>query len=63
MPVSSAGRLCPLFTLLRFTKMVYSSSLMEANFFTIAQRRELIKVRVKCFVMPGQQSSDFLKVS
>ncbi len=27
----------------RLTKMVYSSSLMEANFFTAAQRRELAK--------------------
>ena len=31
----ASPRPCP-----RLTKMVYSSSLMEANFFTIAQRRE-----------------------
>ena len=28
----------------RVTKMVFSSSLMEASFFTIAQRKELFKV-------------------
>ena len=31
----------------RVTKMVFSSSLMEASFFTIAQRQALIKARLE----------------
>lgn len=32
-----------LISILRVAKMVYSSSLMEANFFTIAQRKDFAK--------------------